>query len=168
MNKKNPNPNNKNTHKNPPPQQTTQTHHTTIIVPLLKMWIPGYFIMMDWLKPALEHPHSCLFPSPALPALWDGGENEKSIRERAHRLTWGYFNKWKKEEKEQVVQRRSLTTSPTQTDAQPVSEPQVHLKTAFLPAPLLCPSFHCQAGCDVVGRYPFGQFRSALQVTSPQ
>lgn len=108
MNKKNPNPNNKNTHKNPPPQQTTQTHHTTIIVPLLKMWIPGYFIMMDWLKPALEHPHSCLFPSPALPALWDGGENEKSIRERAHRLTWGYFNKWKKEEKEQVVQRRLL------------------------------------------------------------
>lgn len=60
------------------------------------MWIPGYFIMMDWLKPALEHPHSCLFPSPALPALWDGGENEKSIRERAHRLTLGYFNKWKR------------------------------------------------------------------------
>lgn len=118
------------------------------------MWTPSY--LTCWIDSGLQlsiHTAACSLPLLCLPCGMEERTRRESIR-GGGLIGWHEDSLISERKMKRDKWYKDFTTSATQTVAHPVSEPQVHLNTAFLPAPLLCPGFHGQAGCDVIGNIP--------------
>lgn len=103
--------------------------------------------VVGWLRPAptqlLTH-----FPTPSKL----GAENKKKKSKKTHRSISGYFNRWRKREENQIKQRKLLTTSHRQTDAQASLQTTATLeaKSPFS----LYSSFYHSAWCYMIWNSP--------------
>lgn len=96
-----------------------------------------------WLGPisGAKHPHCHSLPSRA------GGENMKNKSEKTFRSRHRQFNRWMKKETERAKkkkrQRKSLTTSYLQANAQPVTGNYTPPLFFFLHPSFYCWAWHC-------------------------